>query len=401
MSPLDRFSQPELYSRKSAYTFGRTLGAGSFGVVRQARNSKTGEDVAIKIMLKKTLVGHEQLVYDELKFLLELLHPHIVGFRDWFELRTKFYVVTQLATGGELFDRIIELGHFTENDARSVMKQVVEAVAYLHNKGIVHRDVKPENILYLNELANLPIVLADFGIAKKVADGELITQSAGLFGYAAPEVLRNQAHGKPCDVWLLGVITYTLLCGYAPFRLENPQDFLAEVANNNAVIFHERYWKHVSVLARKLIIWMLELDPLARPTCEQILRDEWFATQKDAPDLLPSIREGFNARNKLRQVIELVMLNNRISKLREADTEDDDDDFAAVLKSLLDVPAVGRVRGNSFSKFTDMFKKRGAEPETAAEPKPAASKDSLHADTFQKLVQTALSNKDRVQKHEE
>lgn len=263
--------QPESYSRKSKYTFGKTLGAGSFGIVRYARDNETGEDVAVKIILKKALKSkeHEQFIVDELSLLQELKHPHIVGFRDWFESKDKFYLVTQLATGGELFDRIVQQGRFTEHDASIVVTQMLEAIKYLHDRNIVHRDIKPENVLYLTEKPDSAIVLADFGIAKKLQDPkEKLMSSAGSFGYAAPEVITGTGHGKPCDIWSLGVVTYTILCGYSPFRSENVQDFIAEVRHNDAVVFHADYWRTVSKDARRFIIKALRttLSAVQPPT---------------------------------------------------------------------------------------------------------------------------------------
>ena len=119
--------QPESYSRKQNYTFGKTLGAGSFGIVRYARDNSTDEEVAVKIILKKALKGNESMIIDEMQLLEQLNNPHIVGFRDWFESKDKFYLVTQLATGGELFDRIVQKGRFTEHDASLVVLQMLEA----------------------------------------------------------------------------------------------------------------------------------------------------------------------------------------------------------------------------------------------------------------------------------
>lgn len=321
--------QPASYTRKSKYTFGKTLGAGSFGVVRYARDNESNEEVAVKILLKKALKGNEQMIMDELRLLQELHHPHIVGFRDWFESKDKFYLVTQLATGGELFDRIIQRGKFTEHDASLVIVQMLEALLYLHELDIVHRDIKPENILYLDDSDESNVVLADFGIAKRLANpNEKIISSAGSFGYAAPEVILGTGHGKPCDIWSLGVITYTLLCGYSPFRSENVQDFISEVKNNNAVIFHADYWKDVSKDARRFIIKALQFNPDNRPTAEQLLEDPWLvsiaASHKEA-DLLPQFKQRFDAKAKFRQAIEMVKLNNRIMKLKEIQTDDDDD----------------------------------------------------------------------------
>ncbi|KAG9567682.1 Ca2+/calmodulin-dependent protein kinase, partial [Aureobasidium melanogenum] len=118
--------QPDSYDKKAKYKFGKTLGAGTYGIVREAE-SPQGK-CAVKIILKKNVKGNDQMVYDELQMLQRLQHPHIVKFFDWFESRDKYYIVTQLATGGELFDRICEKGRFTEKDASATIRQVLEAV---------------------------------------------------------------------------------------------------------------------------------------------------------------------------------------------------------------------------------------------------------------------------------
>ena len=192
--------------------------------------------------------------------------------------------MTQLATGGELFDRICEKGKFTEKDAAETIRQVLDAVNYLHQNNVVHRgmssdlnrqrvanlfpDLKPENLLYLTPDPNSSLVLADFGIAKMLdSQNEVLTTMAGSFGYAAPEVMLKLGHGKPVDMWSMGVITYTLLCGYSPFRSENLNDLIDE-CKNGRVIFHERYWKDVSRDAKEFITQLLQPDPSRRPSSE-------------------------------------------------------------------------------------------------------------------------------------
>jgi calcium/calmodulin-dependent protein kinase I len=208
------------------------------------------------------------MVYDELEMLQRLKHPHIVKFVDWFESRDKFYIVTQLATGGELFDRICEQGKFTEKDASQTIKQVLSAVDYLHKNDVVHRDLKPENLLYVTRAPDSEIVLADFGIAKTLDNKEESLQTmAGSFGYAAPEVMDRKGHGKPVDMWSMGVITYTLLCGYSPFRSENLRDLLEE-CSSGSVVFHERYWKDVSNDAKDFILKLIIPEPDKRWTSE-------------------------------------------------------------------------------------------------------------------------------------
>ncbi|CAK7564894.1 MAG: Calmodulin-dependent protein kinase cmk2 [Sporothrix epigloea] len=316
--------QPESYEKKSKYHFGRTLGAGTYGIVREA-DGPTGL-VAIKVILKKNVKGNEQMVYDELQLLQKLQHPHIVRFVDWFESRDKYYIVTELATGGELFDRICEQGKFTEKDASQTIKQVLSAVDYLHTKNVVHRDLKPENLLYLTKAADSDLVLADFGIAKMLdSTDNVLTTMAGSFGYAAPEVMLKMGHGKPVDMWSLGVITYTLLCGYSPFRSENLQD-LVEECTTTRVVFHERYWKDVSDDAKDFILGLLQPNPDDRWTSSEILQHKWLSGETATEhNLLPEIK-AYMAKARLRRGIELVKLTNRIDalKMQEDDPENSD-----------------------------------------------------------------------------
>ncbi|MCJ1306411.1 hypothetical protein MMC25_000053 [Agyrium rufum] len=312
--------QPGSYDKKNQYKFGRTLGAGTYGIVREAESGN--EKYAIKIILKKNVKGNERMVYDELDMLQRMKHPNIVSFHDWFESRDKYYIVTQLATGGELFDRICELGKFTEKDAALTIQQVLKAVDYLHYSNVVHRDLKPENLLYLTRDLHSPLVLADFGIAKMLDTGdEVLTTMAGSFGYAAPEVMLKQGHGKPVDMWSLGVITYTLLCGYSPFRSENLPDLIEECRSGH-VTFHERYWKDVSPDAKAFIMSLLRPDPSKRATSQEALKDVWL-TGKTATDhnLLPEIRT-YMAKARLRRGVEIVKLANRIESLKMQEDED-------------------------------------------------------------------------------
>ncbi|KAJ6188218.1 hypothetical protein N7519_003126 [Penicillium mononematosum] len=296
--------QPESYEKKALYKFGRTLGAGTYGIVREAEGTEN-QKVAVKIILKKNVRGNENMVYDELEMLQSLQHPHIVSFVDWFESKDKFYIVTQLATGGELFDRICEYGKFTEKDASQTIRQVLDAVNYLHKRNIVHRDLKPENLLYLTRAADSQLVLADFGIAKMLHDpSEVLTSMAGSFGYAAPEVMLKQGHGKAVDMWSLGVITYTLLC---------------------RIIFHERYWRDVSQDAKDFILSLLNADPSKRVSSEEALKHVWLTGETASDrDLLPEIRT-YIARARLRRGIEIVKLANRIESLKMHEEEDGED----------------------------------------------------------------------------
>lgn len=425
--------QPTSYNRKANFTFGRTLGAGSFGIVRYARDETTEEEVAVKIILKKALKGNESFVIDELKLLQLLDHPHIVGFRDWFESKDKFFIVTQLATGGELFDRIVQQGRFTEHDALLVIIQMLEAIDYLHDQDIVHRDIKPENVLYLTEEPESNIVLADFGIAKKLQSAdEKILSSAGSFGYAAPEVILGTGHGKPCDIWSLGVVTYTILCGYSPFRAENVQDFIAEVRHNNAVIFHADYWKDVSKDARRFIIKALQYNPSQRSTAKELLADPWLkgiAAEHRDTDLLPALKQNFNAKLKFKQAIEMVKLANKIKKLKEIEgvhsdecSEIDlygDEGLIPASKIPTGEPITGADTSTAnkynvesslllqWSKLRDLLSEVHATDGSTTllsnvkAPVAGSQKSRLATSAFQQLVQTARENRERVAGYKE
>jgi calcium/calmodulin-dependent protein kinase I len=135
-----------------------------------------------------------------------------------------------------------------------------------HQAPLTERDLKPENLLYLTRESDSQLVLADFGIAKTLqSNKEVLTTMAGSFGYAAPEVMERKGHGKPVDLWSLGVITYTLLCGYSPFRSETMGDLIDE-CRNERVVFHTRYWTGVSDDAKDFIRSLLKADPSLRPS---------------------------------------------------------------------------------------------------------------------------------------
>ena len=170
-------------------------------------------------------------------------------------------------------------------------------------------------------------MLADFGIAKMLdSSDEVLTTMAGSFGYAAPEIMLKRGHGKPVDMWSLGVITYTLLCGYSPFRSENLPDLIEE-CRTGRIVFHERYWKDVSRDAKDFILRLLHPDPDRRATSEDALRDPWL-TGANATDynLVPELK-AYLARARLKRGIEMIKLARRIEALKMLE---DDDEGGAV-----------------------------------------------------------------------
>lgn len=137
---------------------------------------------------------------------------------DVFETSTHLHLVIELATGGELFDRIISKGYYSENDAARVVMQLASALQYMHSHGVTHRDLKPENLLYARPDSSALIKITDFGLAKLSTADDVMRSAVGTPGYVAPEVISGSAYGPEVDVWSLGVILYIMLCGFAPFN---------------------------------------------------------------------------------------------------------------------------------------------------------------------------------------
>jgi calcium/calmodulin-dependent protein kinase I len=166
---------------------------------------------------------------------------------DFFESRESFYLVFELATGGELFDRIAERGRFTERDAADIVFQILNGVSYLHSHGIVHRDLKPENILYKTKEENSEIVIADFGVANTIPDNQMLTTLCGSPAYAAPEVLKRKGHGPAADIWSIGVITFTVLMGYGPWYYCEDLPSMLDAVVHGRWKFESPYADHVSM----------------------------------------------------------------------------------------------------------------------------------------------------------
>lgn len=221
------------------------LGVGSFGEVRKAVHKKSGQPRAVKIINKKCCSPEEQaLLIEEFNILKQLDHPTIIKVYEVFSDASYMYIVTELCTGGELFDKIQESNHFGEKDAADVMQQVMTAINYLHKNKIVHRDLKPENLLLDSKSAEPVLKLVDFGTSTKFDPNVKMNQKLGTPYYIAPEVL-SKNYNEKCDVWSCGVIMYILLCGYPPFNAHNDNEIMAKVQKGEFT-FPADDWKLIS-----------------------------------------------------------------------------------------------------------------------------------------------------------
>ncbi|XP_068598996.1 calcium/calmodulin-dependent protein kinase type 1D-like [Brachionichthys hirsutus] len=264
---------------KEVFDFKGKIGAGSFSEVFMVREKKTGRMYALKCLKKKHL-AHSNLE-NEISVLRRIKHDNVVALEDFYETRTHYYLLMQLVSGGELFDRVLDRGVYTERDASTVIKQVLQAVSYLHENSVVHRDLKPENLLYFSTDENSKIMVSDFGLSKTLGHGVMST-ACGTPGYVAPEVLARRPYSKAVDCWSIGVIAYILLCGYPPFFEENEMRLFSKIMRAE-YSFHPPFWDDISESAKDFIRNMMEKNPSKRFLTEQALGHPWIAgnTAKD------------------------------------------------------------------------------------------------------------------------
>ncbi|XP_004571481.1 calcium/calmodulin-dependent protein kinase type 1D [Maylandia zebra] len=301
---------------KDVFDFKGKMGSGSFSEVFMVREKKTGKMYALKCLKKKHL-AHSNLE-NEINVLRRIKHDNVVGLQDFYESRTHYYLVMQLVSGGELFDRILDKGVYTEKDASKVIKQVLQAVSYLHENSIVHRDLKPENLLYYNTDENAKIMVSDFGLSKTLEHGVMST-ACGTPGYVAPEVLAQKPYSKAVDCWSIGVITYILLCGYPPFFEENEKRLFSKIMRAEYA-FHSPFWDDISESAKEFIKNMMEKNPTKRFTTEQALRHPWIVgdTARDQ-DIYQSVCEQLErnfATSKWKQAFNAASVIQHMKKMQ-------------------------------------------------------------------------------------
>jgi calcium/calmodulin-dependent protein kinase I len=299
------------------YKIGKALGTGNFSVVKRCTDRETGIEYAMKIIDKKMVEGKEEMIETEVAILRKVKHKNVISMVEAFDTADKLYLVMDLATGGELFERIVKKGSYTEADASALVRSMLEAIDYLHDLDIIHRDLKPENLLFADESETANLMITDFGLSKMMNDATFLTTACGTPGYVAPEVLKQKGYGKSVDLWSIGVITYILLCGYPPFYDED-QASLFETIIRGKFEFHAEYWGGISASAKDLIKKLLTTDPAKRLTAKQALEHPWVqGADASQTDILKNISSGIQrySGNRLRAVGKAVIMVNRMKHM--------------------------------------------------------------------------------------
>lgn len=290
------------------------MGDGAFSNVYRAKDTQ-GQygEVGIKVVRKYEMNSMQRSnILKEVQIMRQLDHPNVIKLIDFSESRQYYYIILELAQGGELFHQIVRLTYFSEDLSRHVIVQVAKALEYLHEeRGVVHRDIKPENILFnptpfipsknpkpkqpgdedkVDEGEFIPgvgaggigqIKIADFGLSKIVWDNQTMTP-CGTVGYTAPEIVKDERYSKSVDMWALGCVLYTLLCGFPPFYDESIEVLTEKVAKGQYT-FLSPWWDDISKSAQDLISHLLTVDPEKRYTITEFLAHPWISGSGPTP----------------------------------------------------------------------------------------------------------------------
>eukprot|EP00112_Aurelia_sp_Birch-Aquarium-sp1_P013891 Seg2976.3 transcript_id=Seg2976.3/GoldUCD/mRNA.D3Y31 product="Phosphorylase b kinase gamma catalytic chain skeletal muscle/heart isoform" protein_id=Seg2976.3/GoldUCD/D3Y31 len=276
--------QPQGFYQK--YEPKETLGSGLSSVVRRCIHKETQKEYAVKIIDRysdkgKAMKGRdeEQQVRTEIQTLSKVAgHPNIIKLVDVYESAAFFFLVFELAPGGELFDYLTRVVTIAEKEARKIMCQIFSAISHMHKNDVIHRDLKPENILFDSQNR---VVITDFGFAVILAENETVREFCGTYGYLAPETLKccmyenMPGYGREVDLWACGVILYTLLVGFAPFWHRKQITMIKNITKGDYK-FGSPEWDDISESPKDLIRKLLVVDPKQRITAEQALLHPWF-----------------------------------------------------------------------------------------------------------------------------
>ncbi|XP_074537197.1 caM kinase-like vesicle-associated protein [Halichoeres trimaculatus] len=311
------------------YDLGQIVKSEEFCEIFRAKDRNTLKMYTCKKFHKKDGRKVRKAAKNEIMILKMLKHHNILQLVDAFETKKEYFLFLELATGREVFDWILDQGYYSERDTSNVMRQVLEAVAYLHSLKIVHRNLKLENLVYFNRLKHSKIVISDFQLAK--LENGLIKDPCGTPEYLAPEMVGRQRYGRPVDCWAIGVIMYILLSGNPPFYDDSDEDdpdnrdknlFLKILSGDFE--FDSPYWDDISDSAKNLVASLMEVDQDQRLTAQEAIAHEWIsgnaASDKNIKDgVCAQIEKNF-AKAKWKKAVRVTTLMKRLRASEQGDS---------------------------------------------------------------------------------
>ncbi|PXF42907.1 Myosin light chain kinase A [Gracilariopsis chorda] len=317
--------------RKIGNYYGVTglVGMGSFAEVRIGYDKSTGQQVAIKVMKKnKRDTELMRSVECEMNFISKNIdHMNIVATYDVFDTRDNLFIVMEYMPGGMLYDILANEGYFSEKNAASVMRDLLEAVHCLHENDIVHRDIKPENVLAVHKTWPLDVKLADFGLADFVLENSFGEKSTcGMYGtpfFVAPEVIRAETYTPAVDIWSLGVLAYNMLSGKLPFDGNNIKEVLRRVRAGRYT-FPDAEWADISNEAKDFIRGLLELQPRRRFTAQQALQHAWLTSTNISERAITNDRSALGYEQRKLRMSSMAI--DDVAGLLSLEEEDEDAD---------------------------------------------------------------------------
>eukprot|EP00581_Thalassiosira_minuscula_P010305 CAMPEP_0183710006 /NCGR_PEP_ID=MMETSP0737-20130205/5899_1 /TAXON_ID=385413 /ORGANISM="Thalassiosira miniscula, Strain CCMP1093" /LENGTH=794 /DNA_ID=CAMNT_0025938227 /DNA_START=292 /DNA_END=2676 /DNA_ORIENTATION=+ len=290
---------------REVYQLNARLKSGSFATVCRGTHRATGKKIAVKCVLRKDLPpSDDAAIYDEVLILSTLRHAYICPLVDFFEERECYFLIMELMSGGDLFDRIGKRKSYTENDARDLCRKMLESLRYCHENSVAHCDMKPKNLLLMSDDDDVQMKLADFGFATRVYEPSSLTKQCGTPFFVAPEVLLRSPYDQQSDMWSCGVIIFLLLGGDLPFMGRSQKELFRNIVMGRYE-FDETGWAHVSEEARDLVKQLLVTDPSKRLTSREAMASPWMRQRgnllaKNNLQYTSQRLKGFNARMKLR-----------------------------------------------------------------------------------------------------
>ena len=271
----------DIYDMKSV------LGTGGYAVVWSATHRATREEFAIKVMkaTASSRPSDDEVSVEEIKNEIEVMkkleHPNVIHVKEYFVQSGKFYIVMSCLRGGELLDALLDLGNYNEEDAKTIARQLLDALAYMHVNNVTHRDLKLENLLLARPNDISSVVIADFGLARNAKTArQVFSTQCGTPSYVAPEILLGKPYTPAVDVWSIGVILYTLLIGSFPFANDDQQT-LFRIICSGQMDTSQPEWGQVSDEVKDLLKGLLDVNPSTRLTAADALNHTWFTANKD------------------------------------------------------------------------------------------------------------------------